>query len=242
MLHAFIDESGQRGHTDNASPHFLLSAVVIRDRNLPFLGTVLEQLRGDLNRPAGTYLTWKNIRSHAERLQIAETIGGQFWLKTITVVACKLHLPPSDMTVDQMYMYQFRLLLERLSWLARQHQEVATYTLAHIRGFKLSTLRQYEAALRNIPTQIAWDHLDPNGGSIDQPQRDERLQLADLVASGTAPAFNPDRFGRTESRYLELLRPAIYQHSPSSELTSYGLKIHPWNASTRAAYPWIGNL
>lgn len=242
MLHAFIDESGQRGHTESASSHFLLSAVVIRDRNLPFFSKALQELRSDLKRPEGTYLTWKNIRSHAERLHIAGTIGGQFWLKTITVVACKKHLPPSDMTVDQMYMYQFRLLLERLSWLARQHQEVATYTLAHIKKFKIATLRQYETALRNISTQIAWDHLDPNGGSIDQPQRNEQLQLADLVVSGTAPAFNPDRFGRTELRYLELLRPAIYQHSPSSDLTSYGLKVHPWNASTKAAYPWIAAL
>lgn len=242
MLHAFIDESGQRGHTDKASPHFLLSAVVVRDRNLPLVATLLEQLRGELKRPAGTYLTWKNMRSHSERLHIAQTIGSQVWLKTITVVACKQHLPPSAMTVDQMYMYQLRLLLERLSWMGRQHREVATYTLAHVQRFKLPTLRQYEAALKNVSTEIAWDHLDPSGGLIDQPQRDERLQLADLVTSGTAPAFNPDRFGRTEPRYLELLRPAIYQHSPSSDLTSYGLKIHPWNASTKAAYPWIAAL
>lgn len=242
MLHAFIDESGQRGHTDSASSHFLMSAIVVRDKNLPHLHDSLAALRVSLKRPEDSYLSWKNMRSHSERLHIAATIGAQSWLRTITVVACKRHLSPGEMTVDHMYMYQFRLLLERLSWLARQHDDVVTYTLAHIKRFQIATLREYESNLRALPTEIAWKNLDPKGGAIDQPQRDERLQFADLVVSAQATAFNPDRFGNTERRYLEATVPAIYRHALTSPLTSYGLKMHPWNQATKAAYPWVATL
>jgi hypothetical protein len=242
MLHAFIDESGQRGHADAASPHFLLGAAVVRTSNLERVTDSMAQLREDLRRPADSYLSWKNFRSHSDRLHIAESLGSFTWMKSITVVACKRHLDPGSLNVDQMYMYQFRLLLERLSWLARQHGEVASYTLAHIRKFKIETLREYESRLREIQTEIAWGHVDPKGGSIDQPQRDERLQVADLVVSAQASAFNPDRHGRTERRYLEATAPVIYRYSKGSSVASYGLKMHPWTDTTKAAYPWVAAL
>lgn len=198
-------------------------------------------LRNSLNRPHDCYLSWKNIRSHPERLHIARELGRQTWMRSITVVACKNHLEPREMTVDHMYMYQFRLLLERLSWLGRDHGEVVSYTLAHIRGFKMETLREYEKILRSIPTEIAWEHVDPAGGRIDQPQRNERLQMADLVVSAQASAFNPDRFGNTENRYLHELLPIAYRHGRGA-LASYGLKMHPWRATTKAAYPWVAAL
>ncbi len=77
-------------------------------------------------------------------------------------------------------------------------------------------------------------------GRIDQPQRVEELQLADLAASATAAAFEPDPFGNTEPRYLRELAPRLYRHK--GNLTSYGLKMHPWNAATQTAYPWVHAL
>jgi len=217
-----------------------MSAVIVRDRNLALINPALEGLRTDLGRGAGTYLTWKNIRAHADRVHIAQQLGTWTWMRSITVVACKRELTPGAMTVHQMYLYQFRFILERLSWLARQTGEVASYTLAHIKGFKLSMLRTYESALQGQATQIDWRHLDPAGGSLDQPQRNENLQLADLLVSAQAPAFSLDRFGNTEIRYLTHTAPVIYRHG--GNLTSYGLKIHPWNTNTKAAYPWVATL
>lgn len=218
----------------------MLSAIVVRDRNVSAINPALESLRADVGRPSGAYLSWKNIRSHSDRLRIAQQLGTYQWMKSITVVACKAYLSPGAMTVDQMYMYQFRFLLERLSWLARSNGEVASYTLAHIRKFQTSTLRTYESALRAQTTQIDWRHIDPAGGTIDQPQRNQNLQLADLLVSAQAPAFNPDKFGNTESRYLKATEPVIYRNG--TNVTSYGLKMHPWNATTKAAYPWVAAL
>ena len=139
----------------------------MRDTNHHFVEPLLEQLRADFSRAPGSYLTWKNFRSHQERLHISTTLGTLQWLKMISVIACKRHLDVGQLNESQMYLYQLRFLLERLSWLGRQDREVVAYTLAHIRRFELAELRHYEAELRDIETEIDWCWLDPAGGSID---------------------------------------------------------------------------
>lgn len=146
------------------------------------------------------------------------------------------------MNDDQVYLFQLRMFLERLSWFARSHDEVATYTLAHIQNFKKEKLREYEAKLRGMSTQIAWKHLDPAGGSIGHPTTMEQLQLADLAVSAIAPAFNPDEFGNTEDRYIRELSKQFYRHGSGAQLSSYGLKIHPWDPRTSMQYAWVKDL
>ena len=70
------------------------------------------------------------------------------------------------------------------------------------------------------------------------PSRVEQLQLADIAASATALAFEPDNFGNVEPRYLSELRPRLY-HPSGGKITSYGLKMHPWNTRSQAAYQWL---
>ncbi len=114
-----------------------------------------------------------------------------------------------------------------------------SYTLAHIVRYPLAHLRALEGQLRQRPvTQIDWPHLDPHGGRLEQPARVELLQLADLAVSATAKAFEPDRFGRTERRYLELIAPRLYRRPPAP-LSSYGLKVYPSCDDTLA---WVNNL
>jgi hypothetical protein len=62
--------------------------------------------------------------------------------------------------------------------------------------------------------------------------------LADIAASATYQAFEPDQYGNTEPRYLQELTSRLWR-PPSRQLTSYGLKMHPWNDTTKAAYPWV---
>lgn len=241
MLHAFIDESGQRSHSAKSSCHFLMSAAVVRDSNLNKIPVRLDRLRVELGRETGDYLTWKKIRTHPERLHVAKTLGSLNWLRAVTVVTCKRHLDPGRLNETQMYLFQLRFLLERLSWLAQSHGEVLTYTLAHIRGFKMEDLREYEHRLRSGQSTIRWDHLDPRGGGIDQPQRLQELQLADLLVSASAPAFEPDRFGNVETAYFQQVQRRFYRKQGGGAL-GYGLKIHPWAEGTKAAYPWAAAL
>ncbi|CAL9302945.1 DUF3800 domain-containing protein [Streptomyces sp. SudanB91_2054] len=243
-LHAFIDEAGVRSFSKASSDHFVMSAVVVADQDLVGAQQFLAQLRQDLGRRPGDPLHWVNFNKHEQRVHAAKSLGAQEWATISHVIVCKRHLN-SRLAESQFYLYTFRYLLERLSWFARDTRSILSYTLAHITRPQMSTaeLRQYEAALRAMQTQIAWGSLDPKGGKIDQPKRVEMLQCADLAASATYAAFNLDRFGNTEPRYLKELAPRLYRRGAGPTcLTSYGMKMHPWDANTKAAYPWVAAL
>jgi hypothetical protein len=228
-----------------ADDHFVLTAVVFGDVNRSSASAFLADLRTDIRRDPGQELTWKKIGSHADRLHVAKSIGAQSWLTICTVVFCKRRLVMTSMGDNQLYCYAFRYLLERISWLAEGRRRQLAYTLAHIKHFSLKELRAYEAKLRAIPgCSINWSYLDPAGGAMDQPNRQEFLQLADLAASAAGAAFNSDAYGNTEDRYLREMGDRLYRGTRGNgDVTKYGLKIHPWEGeTTKAAYPWVAAL
>jgi len=243
-FHAYIDESGQRGVTRKSSDHFVMSAVICRDSNLWRSDDRLLEIRGACGRLPEHRLHWNKFKPE-QRVRAAQMLGETSYLKISTVVACKRLLPTSMPNDDAAYLYTFRYLLERLSWLARSERTVLSYTLSHVRGFRVSALRQYEAKLREIDTEIKWDHLDPAGGKLATDRQVEQLQLADIAASATAAAFEPNPAGETNQSYLRDLVPRLYRgprlRRPNS-LTSYGLKMHPWNDAAKATYPWVRSL
>jgi len=71
---------------------------------------------------------------------------------------------------------------------------------------------------------------------INHPKKLELLQVADITASSVLKAFQPDRHGVTEQRYLTEFAPRLYRRPPGA-LTSYGMKLHP--SSARASFPWL---
>lgn len=241
-LYAFIDEAGVRSRSKASSDHFIMSAIVVEDHDIPPAAQFLAQLRSELGRQPGDALHWVGLKKHEQRVHAAKSLGGQQWATLSSVIACKRHLS-TQITDSQFYLYTFRYLLERLSWFARDSGSILTYTLAHITRpqMTIGEVRQYEAILRAMPTSIAWASLDPRGGRIDQPARVEMLQCADLAASATFRAFEPDAYGNTEVRYLQELTPRLYRRG-ASPITSYGMKMHPWDVSTKAAYPWVAAL
>jgi hypothetical protein len=239
LLHAFIDEAGDRAVTPRSSDHFVMSAVVVADAHLPAMAAQLAQFRLDLSRRPGDTLHWRNFRGHSPRLHLTRTVGGLPWLTVSSVIVCKRLLDSALPSEEHAYLYTLRFLLERLSWLANGRGAVVTYTLAHIVRFELAKLRRYEAALRVDPRcSIEWSALDSRGGRIDQPSRIEGLQFADITASATFRAFEADEFGNTEIKYLQELSPRLYRKT-GRPITAYGLKMHPWNDVTKAAYPWV---
>ena len=241
-LLAYIDEAGQRARTPRSSAHFVLSAAIFGEQRASDARQLLAQLRSDLGRRPGDTLHWQNFKTHTQRLRAAQTLGGAGWLTVSSVVVCKHFLSSPPLDDDRAYLYTLRYLLERLSWLARDRRRVLTYTLSHVVRFKIAKLREYEAALQALPDcRVEWASLNPHGGYIDQPNNLEFLQLADIAASSTFAAFECDRFGNTEPRYLRELSRCLYRR-PGGSLMTYGLKIHPWSDATRAAYPWVTAL
>jgi hypothetical protein len=219
----------------------VLSAVLVDEVHLPTAAAFLAGLRAQLRRQPGQTLHWQNLKTHADRLHAAKSLGGQPWATVSSVVVCKRHLS-GQLNDDRAYLYTLRFLLERMSWMARDRRRELNYTLAHIVRFKMEKLREYEERLRNDSgCQVAWEWVSAHGGHIDQPSRVELLQVADIAASATAAAFEPDAHGNTEPRYLEEIGSRLYRRGAGA-VTSYGLKMHPWSETTKAAYPWVAAL
>jgi hypothetical protein len=219
-----------------------MAAAFVPHEHLADAATALAQLRADVGRNPGDQLRWNQIKEHSRRLRIVRALRDLRWLTLSAVVVCKQHLPEAGFNDDLGYLYTLRFILEGLSWFTRDNGRTLDYTVSHIVRLKLEKLRAYEQILRTHPNgKIAWAWLDPAGARVNQPNRIELLQLGDLAAaSSVATAFEPDRFGNTERRYLVELGPPLYRRN--GNLTSYGLKMHPWSDCTRAAYPWVAAL
>jgi hypothetical protein len=244
---AFVDESGQPAFSPRSSDFFVMSAVVLQGgHSLHQAGEVLAQIRRDLGRGPEDELHWTNIKTHSQRVRAVQILGLSSFITMSTVVVCKRRftLPqPYWRNDDDTYLNTLSMLLKRLSWIAGTSGTVMSYTLAHIVRFKLETLRRHEAALRGTTYEIDWSALDPRGGAIDRPANNGHLQLADLAASAIAAAFEPDRYGNVEPRYLLALAPRFYRRS-DLPLTGCGLKLYPEPGGTQEvrAFPWLGEL
>lgn len=242
-LRAYIDESGQRSRSAASSDHFVMSAALFFDEQEPSADQLLEDIRLATGRLPGQHLHWKNFKPDV-RLAASTILGGaEHKVGFLSIVVCKRHLQAdANFTEDDAYLLTFRYLLERLSWVARMNSADLDYTLAHIQRFSLAKLRAYEARLANMPPgmcSVDWRYV-LKGGSIDQPKRLKYLQLADFIASATGNAFEPDQHGNCHPEYLQAFVPRLWRHN--DKLTTYGLKMHPWNDNTKAAYPWIAAL
>lgn len=248
MLRAFIDESGKTPHGERSEDHFVLSAVVFDERNLEKADAMLDHLRRNTGSThPRSEIHFNKIVGHGARRYMTHVLGTRDWLTIISVVVSKRLLGDGDSKliedVPAQYNYTFRYLLERLSWLAQSKSTRLEYTAAHLRGFPPERLSEYESALRALgdKTEIKWGRLANPAGQMVHPDSDPRLQLADIAASATAKAFEPDEWGLIERRYLRNLAPALYR-SNVGNAARYGVKIHPTSAEGRPEYAWIWTL
>lgn len=230
--------------TRRSSDYFVIAAVLLPERRRAEAAAWLEQRRVELRRQPGQVLHWKGYVAHKDRLHICQEFGRQGFARASAVVVSKRELPKSpDFTEDHAYMFAFRLLLERMSWLAQERDMELHYTLGHVRGFSKASLREYEAKLRAMgrnECRVRWDCISDRPSRIERPETEDLLQIADVVASSIGAAFNPDEFDNTETRYVQAYSRRFYRgRDDRGNLTSYGLKMLPWSETTRAAHPWV---
>lgn len=247
MLRAFVDESGITPHGERTPEHFVLSAVIFDDSD----AEKAEAMRDHLCRYSSasgqrTSLHFKDIANHGARRYMTQVIGSRPWLTVISVIVCKRHLEEGEERLIQdtaaQYNYTFRFLLERLSWFAAAERKTLTYVAGELGTAPPERLADHEDALRNLGsrTEIKWAHLSSPAGRMASVGDEPLLQLADVAASATAKAFEPDDWGYTERAYLQNLGPAMYRRRGT--LMSYGVKVHPRGSQRRAAYSWAATL
>lgn len=234
LYRVYVDEAGDRGLSKRSCCHFVVSAVVVADRDEADLRSQLKDLRSALGRSPDQVLHFVKF-NHSQRLKAVQDVAASSAATVVNVIVHKdligQPLPSGKMAevsrADPMYLWALRLLLERISWFVDESGGEAIVTFAHLKGFRAQKLHAYRSLLEaNGDIGIRWRAFQGHPFRVDTPSSTELLQLADTTASALFRAIEPDAYGNTERRYLLELAPKLYRRE-SGKITSYGLKVFP---------------
>ena len=238
-IEIYVDETGDRGFGPKSSPYFCFAACAFKHSNA---GDVIEAMR-ELNRalgraPAHPIHARDHLKKHDQFMEAVERLAALHdVLKVFYVVLPKSSTPRSaKMRRDPNYVYNYlaKILLERMSWFARDAKLPAHPCFASVKRMPRSHLDQYIAGLQAEDGDIDWQWLVTPVG-VDQANNRIGMQWADIAGraiwKATTPGVHPPH--RIESAYLETMAPAIWGRHP---IESYGIKsIQPeWHNSQ----PW----
>lgn len=246
---SYIDESGDEGFkfAGGSSEWFVLAGVVTRKSIDLATVKLIDKVKADLKRQVTKPLHFKDLR-HEHRVPYVTEISKA----PIVAAAVLVHKPsihsPAVFTSDsyRLYRYTVRYLLERLSWYCRDNHDAATYggdggmdiVFSNRSRMSYDDIRDYLRLLQSNPAaygcRINWTAVRPERISTLQHAVSRGLQIADAVASSYGYAVNASKFGYTEPRYIETLKPIIYCNNTGCYL-GHGLKIWPAEVEPKLA-------
>ena len=240
MFRVYVDESGDRRISPKSSRYFVVSAVMVHESHNDTVRRQLGDLKEELGRHRHQVLHFRNLRPAPKRKRAAEAVEGFKMARIMSVIVDKNRIgeegPAGDVSfiaqADPMYLWALRLILERVSWYARDvGKQDALMTFSHVQGLKVGKLMAYRESLekqRDDPAmKIDWSRFDAHKFVIASPKTVDLLQVADVAASSIFQAVEP---GRDGPAYLTALKPKLYRRPPRA-ITSYGLKVCPENAA-----------
>jgi hypothetical protein len=245
----YIDESGDEGFVflpeeKGSSRWLVVSAVVFRKSNDLDAVRIMREVRERLKKERNKALHFRELK-HEQRVPYVRAIG-EAKLRTVSVLIHKPSIKEPEKFQSEkfrLYRYATRLLLERVSWLCRDHQHegdgdgTTEITFSNRSAMSYDELRDYLVYLRDTSIakdiRIDWNVVIPERVKAVNHDQLAGLQIADAVASGIYFAVNMNLYGEVEDRYLKMLAPTIYRHKKTA--LGYGLKFWPDDFDSLAA-------
>jgi hypothetical protein len=249
----YIDESGDEGFkfdqpSKGSSRWFVLSAAVTRKESDLSTVKLVDRVRERLNKGPRATLHFRKMK-HEHRLPYVDEIA-KARLRTVSVLIHKPSIQEPEKFATQphlLYRYATRYLLERVSWLCRDHRRdpahVANVLFSNRSCMSYDEIRDYLKRLKErtneFGVQIDWTVIDP--AKIEAHTHDSLmgLQIADAVASSHYMACELTPQGFNEPRYAQMLVPVLYRHE--RQALGYGLKFWPRDADqcTESHFGWL---
>ncbi|CAG9268310.1 conserved hypothetical protein [Paraburkholderia unamae] len=233
----YIDESGDEGfkflpNEQGSSRWFVLSAVVVRTERDLQLVQLAKDVRALLHKEPKHALHFRFLK-HEQRMPFARRIG-EAPIRHIHVLVHKPSIAdPENFQQEKfsLYRYATRLLLERVSWLCRDHYRPgdagdgrAELIFSNRSAMSYADLREYLRRLQALPeVRIHWDSVDPDAVRAVAHEQLAGLQIADAVATGAFYAVHRSVYGETEEGYLRLMAGNLYRNRGTPD--GYGLKF-----------------
>jgi hypothetical protein len=235
----YIDESGCDGFRFSAgsSEWMVLSAVTIRAVNDARLVSLLRDVRVDLGIKPRKPLHFSRLNARRKTSYLDRLIRECTPIRAISILVHKPSVEgrtifPADKT--KLYFYTAKLLIERVSWLARDHHRIrdggdGTVRLVFSKRGELpyEALKGYLSKLfeeRQHNTSICWKSLNAASFKVLPHGKRAGLQIADAVAHSFWRSVEHPR----EGRWAGMLAPLLYRHGRQSR--AYGVKVFPPSA------------
>jgi hypothetical protein len=238
---AYIDESGddgldkpfrEAGGRGGSSRWLVISACLFRRVHTLDAVKWRDEISARMPERKSRTLHFAKL-NHGQKLAAVQTIASKP-VRALSVLAAKEPIPKDIYgEKNQLYFYMTRYLIERLSWLCRDHRPHAregdgrvAITFSRRGGMQYDSFRNYLELLKmDEEVRIHWPVIDIHAVTAADHSASASLQLADAIASAFAAGFEPDRYGNCEPRYAETLKPVTYNRNKN--YLSYGVKIVP---------------
>ncbi len=247
---AYVDESGEEGfkfrrtpEVQSSSDWFVLASLITRKQTDAPTVKLIDAVRSEFNLPPRKHVHWKKLK-HPQKVRYAQMMTSlQARIIAVCVYKPALLEPEKFQQRYRLYFYAVRLLLERVSWLARDKHNPSKWggdgtvevLFSNRQGMSYEEMREYlkllqrqQAAGKDI--QIEFDRVSPDNIKTRTAGRSMGLQLADAAAGAFFNALERDRYGNTEPRYVQMMAPLLYRHQGT--LLGYGLKLLPREVAT----------
>ena len=241
IYNIYIDEAGDEGFKficpkgRGSSKFFVLSAIIVNKeldldlaRLVNELKTILKFQKKDILSPLHFYKM-----SHEKRKACITKLYDFSDFKIISVVFQKEKLQNSFRTSATLYNYACKVLITKASIFLKQNQAKANFIFEHRRN---THYKELEMSVKKI---IDFNKYVLSIKSLTKAQS-KCLQLADIIASSTFQAFEPNQYdGDVEPNYLMKLKNNFYSNNDKS--LGYGLKIFPSNNDLikQDKYSWL---
>ena len=229
-LYAYVDEAGDEGFSQGSSRNWLLlGAFIVRKEDQSTAFDAIDFLKKALNfKSMDDELHWRNLRHEKKKVIVRELEKVPF--TAMVVAVWKWGLSEEDKRnlacFPRLYFFLVKLLLERLSWYARDTGTLVEITFSNrshvsydlLRHYVFTTLRQGDAN-----HSIDFNYLGPV--RVVQNKQRKLLQAADAIASGFLNGIQSDYYGNVETGYSEKLKEKFWRKE--SKLYGYGVKLLP---------------
>lgn len=234
----YIDEAGDEGFKFRpgelgSSRWFILSAMVVRKSNDLKIVSAMRDARALLGKPDKYVLHFRNIK-HEQRIPLVRLISATP-VKTVSILVHKPSIRNPEtfqQEAHKLYRYCTRLLLERVSWLCRDHANgggcAADLVFSNRSAMSYDDLREYldvllQQSVMSTNINIHWPAI--NSANVRAVNHDKLagLQAVDAVASSIFFAVNKSQYGEVEERYFRLLRSTVYRNKGRAD--GYGMKL-----------------
>ena len=241
-----VDETGDRGFSPKSSPYFCLAACAFRHSNAGTVVRAMEALNFALRRPLRHPIhAVDHLKTHDKLMEAVEHLS-RLPVRVFFVVLPKASTPAdAAMRSDDTHVYNYlaRMLLERMSWFARDIGLPAHPVFAAVARMPRRRLDDYISTLQRKDTTIDWPWLKLPV-EVDQAKNRVGMQWADIAGramlKATTPGTSPPH--RIEPVYLETLAPVIWRRR---RIEKYGIKsvqsdwhlTQPWWDRVTGAVP-----